>query len=55
MISASVFVLSEPFASFGVSGGTQGTIRGVGTYTTQQGVWLPYLALEGYHTDGLSR
>lgn len=43
---------AEPFASVGVSGGTQGTIRGVGTYSTTQGEWLPYLAFEGYHTDG---
>ena len=43
---------SEPFASVGVSGGTQGTARGVATYSTTQGAWLPYLALEGYHTDG---
>jgi outer membrane receptor protein involved in Fe transport len=43
---------SEPFASVGISGGTQGTVRGVGTYSTTQGGWLPYIALEGYHTDG---
>jgi outer membrane receptor protein involved in Fe transport len=43
---------SEPFASAGVSGGTQSTARGVTTYSTTQGAWLPYLALEGYHTDG---
>lgn len=43
---------SEPFGSVGVSGGTQGTVRGVGTYATTQGAWLPYLALEGYRTDG---
>jgi outer membrane receptor protein involved in Fe transport len=43
---------SEPFGSLGMSGGTQGTIRGVGTYSTTQGAWLPYLALEGYRTDG---
>ncbi len=43
---------SEPFSSVGVSGGTQATVRGVGTYSTTQGAWLPYLALEGYHTDG---
>lgn len=43
---------AEPFASIGVSGGTQGTGRGVATYSTTQGAWLPYLALEGYHTDG---
>jgi outer membrane receptor protein involved in Fe transport len=43
---------SEPFASLGVSGGTQGTVRGVATYSTQQSAWLPYLALEGYHTEG---
>lgn len=27
-------------------------MRGVGTYSTTQGAWLPYLALEGYRTDG---
>ncbi|UQD75571.1 TonB-dependent receptor [Bradyrhizobium japonicum] len=43
---------AEPFASIGVSGGTQGTARGLATYSTTQGAWLPYLALEGYHTDG---
>ena len=43
---------SEPFASVGISGGTQGTVRGVGTYSNTQGGWLPYIALEGYHTDG---
>ncbi|MBH5388587.1 TonB-dependent receptor [Bradyrhizobium diversitatis] len=43
---------AEPFASVGVSGGTQGTARGIATYSTTQGAWLPYLALEGYHTDG---
>ena len=43
---------SEPFSSIGLSGGTQGTARGVATYSTQQGAWLPYLALEGYRTDG---
>lgn len=43
---------SEPFASVGVSGGTQGTARAVATYSTQQGAWLPHLALEGYRTDG---
>ena len=42
----------EPFGSVGVSGGTQGTARGVATYSTTQGAWLPYLALEGYRTDG---
>ncbi len=42
----------EPFASLGISGGTQGTARGVATYSTTQGAWLPYLAFEGYHTDG---
>ncbi|MFZ5714891.1 MAG: TonB-dependent receptor [Bradyrhizobium sp.] len=43
---------AEPFASLGISGGTQGTPRGVATYSTTQGAWLPYLAFEGYHTDG---
>lgn len=43
---------AEPFASVGVSGGTQHTARGVATYSTTQGAWLPYLAFEGYHTDG---
>lgn len=43
---------AEPFGSVGVSGGTQGTARGVATYSTMQGAWLPFLALEGYRTDG---
>ncbi len=43
---------SEPFASVGASGGTQGTVRGVATYSTTQGAWLPFIALEGYRTDG---
>jgi outer membrane receptor protein involved in Fe transport len=43
---------AEPYASLGISGGTQGTARGVATYSTTQGAWLPYLAFEGYHTDG---
>ena len=30
----------------------QGTARGIAAYSTQQGAWLPYLALEGYRTDG---
>ena len=45
---------SEPFASASLSGGTQGTVRGVATYSTTQSAsgWLPYLAYEGYRTDG---
>lgn len=43
---------AEPFASVGVSGGTQGTVRGLATYSTTQGAYLPYIALEGYRTDG---
>jgi outer membrane receptor protein involved in Fe transport len=43
---------AEPFASAGMSGGTQGTARGLGTYSTTQSAWLPYVALEGYRTDG---
>ena len=43
---------AESFGSVGVSGGTQGTARAVATYSTTQGAWLPYLALEGYRTDG---
>ena len=43
---------AEPFASAGMSGGTQGTVRGLGTYSTTQGTWLPYIALEGYRTNG---
>lgn len=42
----------EPFGSVGVSGRTQGTARAVATYSTMQGAWLPYLAFEGYRTDG---
>jgi outer membrane receptor protein involved in Fe transport len=43
---------SEPFGSVGISGGTQGTVRGAGTYSTTQGGYLPFIALEGYRTDG---
>ena len=43
---------AEPFATVGASGGSQGTARGVATYSTTQGTWLPYVALEGYHADG---
>ena len=43
---------SEPFGSVGIYGGTQGIVRGIGTYSTTQSAWLPFLALEGYHTDG---
>lgn len=48
---------SEAFGTAEVSGGTQGTVRGVATYSTTQnpatpGAWLPYLAIEGYRTDG---
>lgn len=43
---------AEPFASVGLSGGTQGTLRGLGTYSTTRGAWLPYIALEGYRTNG---
>lgn len=43
---------AEPFGGAGVSGGSQGTARAIGTYSTTQGAWLPYLALEGYRTEG---
>jgi len=43
---------SEPFGMASLSGGTQGTVRGVATYSTTQGAYIPYLALEGYRTDG---
>jgi len=43
---------SEPFGTASLSGGTQGTVRGVATYSTTQGTYSPYLALEGYRTDG---
>jgi outer membrane receptor protein involved in Fe transport len=45
---------SEPFGSVGMSGGTHGTVRGIGTWSTTQGGWLPFIALEGYRTDGYS-
>ena len=43
---------TEPFGTVGASGGSQGTARGLATYSTTQGAWLPFLALEGYRTDG---
>ncbi|MDB5630993.1 MAG: TonB-dependent receptor [Tardiphaga sp.] len=59
-LGGSVYITTkdaEPFGSVGVSGGTQGTARAVATYSTTQslqgsGAWLPYLAFEGYRTDG---
>ncbi len=43
---------SEPFASVGASGGTAGTARVVGTYSSQGGVYQPFFVEQGYHTDG---
>ena len=46
---------SEPYASLNASGGSFGTGRGLATYsrTSAIGGWLePYLAVEGYNTDG---
>jgi outer membrane receptor protein involved in Fe transport len=43
---------SEPFASLGVSGGSFGTVRGLGTYSRVGGAFEPFMVLEGYHTDG---
>ena len=59
-LGGAVFITTkdaEPFGSIGLTGGTQGTARAVATYSTTTnlqdvGAWLPYLALEGYRTDG---
>jgi outer membrane receptor protein involved in Fe transport len=43
---------SEPFASIGVSGGSYGTGRAVGTYSSEGGDYQPFFVEQGYHTDG---
>ncbi len=43
---------SEPFASASLSGGSFGTIRGLGTFSREGGDVVPYLAWEGFHTEG---
>jgi outer membrane receptor protein involved in Fe transport len=43
---------SEPFASIGASGGSYGTERAVGTYSSQGGDYQPFFVEQGYHTDG---
>jgi outer membrane receptor protein involved in Fe transport len=46
---------AEPYATAGVSGGSFGTLRGIGTYSTTQGQILPYLAVEGFRTNGYAQ
>lgn len=43
---------SEPFASVGADGGTNGTGRAVATYSSQGGSYQPFFAEQLYHTDG---
>ncbi|MBR1221935.1 TonB-dependent receptor [Bradyrhizobium sp. U87765 SZCCT0131] len=43
---------SEPVASVTASGGSFGTGRGLITYSSQGKAVDPYIAWEGYHTDG---
>lgn len=43
---------AEPFGTLGIEGGSYGTVRGVGTYSRTDGSWQPYIALEGYRSDG---
>ncbi|HUC49583.1 MAG TPA: TonB-dependent receptor [Xanthobacteraceae bacterium] len=43
---------SEPFASIGASGGSFGTARVVGTYSSEGGSYQPFFVEQGYHTDG---
>jgi outer membrane cobalamin receptor len=37
---------SEPYASLGASGGSWGTVRGVGTYSSVGGAFEPFMVLE---------
>jgi outer membrane receptor protein involved in Fe transport len=43
---------AEPAGSVSIAGGSQGTVRSVGTWSNTEGTWRPYLAIEGYRTDG---
>jgi len=43
---------SEPYASIGASGGSFGTARAVGTYSSEGGSYQPFFVEQGYHTDG---
>ena len=43
---------SDPYAGLSFSGGSYGTGRGLATYGTNTGSYEPYIAFEGYTTDG---
>jgi outer membrane receptor protein involved in Fe transport len=43
---------SDPHAGLSFSGGSYGTGRGLATFGTNTGSYEPYLAFEGYTTDG---
>ena len=54
-VGGSVFLTTkslDPYAGANVSGGSWGTGRGLATYGSDTGSYVPYLVLEGYHTDG---
>ena len=54
-VGGSVFITTkslDPYAGANVSGGSWGTGRGLATYGSDTGSYVPYLVFEGYHTDG---
>ena len=54
-VGGSVFITTkslDPYAGAAVSGGSWGTGRGLATYGSDTGSYVPYLVFEGYHTDG---
>lgn len=46
---------AEPLASAGVSGGSFGALRSVGTYSSTSGGVLPFAAFEAYRTQGYAQ
>ena len=54
-VGGSVFITTksyDPYTEAKVYGGSWGTGRGLATYGADKGSYVPYLVVEGYHTDG---
>ncbi len=54
-VGGSVFITTksyDPYTEGKVYGGSWGTGRGLATYGADNGSYVPYLVVEGYHTDG---
>ena len=54
-VGGSIFITTksyDPYAEAKVYGGSWGTGRGLATYGADNGSYVPYLAVEGYTTDG---